>query len=179
METKNKLPQLETDWLVYNEMTRVGRTAYIRGVSMVSQLAVVLFVGPNRLPATAVMEADAAVQVNCYMEESSDSEEDDHPDTCMLHLDNWISFRCTPDTSQEVLQLRQKWSSLWLRRLAQPGRQSRAQEEHDEAVISAIAGALQAEEVAMGLGQPNGIGQRPKPMPADLSTGENIPKLGQ
>lgn len=53
-ESKNKLPDLASDWLVYNEMTRVGRTAYIRGVSLVSQMAVVLFAGPSRLPATAV-----------------------------------------------------------------------------------------------------------------------------
>ena len=59
-----------------------------------------------------------------------------------------------------------------LRRLAQPGRQTRVQEEHDEAVIAAAA--LQAEEVALGLGQPGGVGQRPKPMPADLSTGGKI-----
>ena len=61
-----------------------------------------------------------------------------------------------------------------LRRLAQPGRQTRVQEEHDEAVIAAVAAALQAEEVALGLGQPGGVGQRPKPMPADLSTGGKI-----
>ena len=41
-------------------------------------------------------------------------QEDDHPGTCMLHLDHWTLFRCSPDTSQEVLQLRQKWSSLWV-----------------------------------------------------------------
>ena len=74
MESKNKLPDISSDWLVFNEMTRVNRTAYIRGVSLVSQLAVVLFAGPSRLPATAVMEADSGVQGNCHMEESSDSE---------------------------------------------------------------------------------------------------------
>ena len=46
-------------------------------------------------------------------------------------------------------------------------------EDHDEAVIANVAAALQAEEVALGLATPNGVGQRPKPMPADLSTGQD------
>ncbi len=38
-------------WLVFNEMTRAGRTAYLRGVSSVSSLTVALMCGPSRLPA--------------------------------------------------------------------------------------------------------------------------------
>jgi len=38
-------------WLLYDEMTRAGRTAYLRCVSSVSSLTVALMCGPARLPA--------------------------------------------------------------------------------------------------------------------------------
>ena len=44
-----KTVSLKTDWLVYEEMTRVGRTAYVRGVTAVSPAAVALIGGPSKL----------------------------------------------------------------------------------------------------------------------------------
>jgi len=54
--------RVPTDWFIFDEMTRAGHFAFVRGVTAVSPLTVALFAGPNRLPADAVSEADASVQ---------------------------------------------------------------------------------------------------------------------
>ena len=70
-------------------------------------------------------------------------------------------------------QLRQKWSSLWLRRLAgSANKQARSYEEQDDAVVATLAAVLAQEEANLGLAQPQGIGQRPKQLAVDLSTGQ-------
>ena len=42
---RNELKNLVTDWLVFEEMSRVGRTAFVKGVTPVSPLTVALFGG--------------------------------------------------------------------------------------------------------------------------------------
>ena len=166
------LASLGTDWIMYDEMTRVGRSAYMRGVTPVSPLAVALFAGPARL---AGPSNEAEGVGNVYVEESSDSEEEEAggaSQASSLSLDPWTSFRCSQETVTQVSQLRQKWSSLWLRRLAASAKQARGYEEQDDAVVATLAAVLAQEESNLGLAQPQGIGQRPKQLAVDLSTGQ-------
>ena len=65
-----------------------------------------------------------------------------------------------------------KWSSIWLRRLAASAKQARVYEEQDDAVVATLAAVLAQEEASLGLAQPQGIGQRPKQLAVDLSTGQ-------
>lgn len=58
-----------------------------------------------------------------------------------------------------VLQLRQKWHAMFLKRMHNP---AKPLVQADEAVIRAICGVLLAEDVALNLQQPPGIGQRPR-----------------
>lgn len=60
-----------------------------------------------------------------------------------------------------LLQLRQKWHSLFLRRMRAP---SKPWSQGDEATVRAITAVLSAEEQSAGLQQPSGIGQRPRPV---------------
>lgn len=60
-----------------------------------------------------------------------------------------------------LLQLRQKWHSLFLRRMRAP---SKLWSEVDETTLRAITAVLSAEEQSAGLQQPSGIGQRPRPV---------------
>ena len=165
------LASLGTDWIMYDEMTRVGRAAYMRGVTPVSPLAVALFAGPARLSGPS-NEAEGVG--NVYVEESSDSEEEEggSSQASILSLDPWTSFKCSQETVTQVSQLRQKWSSLWLRRLAASAKQARVYEEQDDAVVATLAAVLAQEEASLGLAQPQGIGQRPKQLAVDLSTGQ-------
>eukprot|EP00092_Neocalanus_flemingeri_P000813 GFUD01000866.1.p1 GENE.GFUD01000866.1~~GFUD01000866.1.p1 ORF type:complete len:1316 (+),score=569.14 GFUD01000866.1:71-3949(+) len=165
-----KAMNLRTDWLVYEEMTRVGRTAYVRGVTPVCPAAVALFGGPSKLS----REGEGGGG-NLYLEESSDSEVeevDNSSSSSVVMVDSWTVFTCSEEVAMQVMQLRQKWFSLWIRRLSTTSKQARIQEEQDDAVISSIAALLQLEEQSLGLAQPHGIGQRPKQMAVDLSTGQ-------
>ncbi|NXM58244.1 YTDC2 helicase, partial [Illadopsis cleaveri] len=60
-----------------------------------------------------------------------------------------------------LLQLRQKWHSLFLRRVRAP---SKPWSQVDETTVRAITAVLSAEEQSAGLQQPSGIGQRPRPV---------------
>ena len=165
-----KTVDLKTDWLVYEEMTRVGRTAFVRGVTPVSPSAVALIGGPSKLG----REGEGGGG-NLYLEESSDSEVEmgeNSSTNSVVMVDNWITFLAKQEVAVQVMQLRQKWSSLWMRRLTTTSKQARMQEEQDDAVISSIAALLQQEDQALGLAQPHGIGQRPKQLSVDLSTGQ-------
>lgn len=63
-----------------------------------------------------------------------------------------------------VFGLRQRWQSLFLRRIRSP---SKACSQLDEATIRTLVSVLSAEEQVTGLQQPTGIGQRPRPMNSD------------
>ncbi|NWS93320.1 YTDC2 helicase, partial [Toxostoma redivivum] len=60
-----------------------------------------------------------------------------------------------------LLQLRQKWHSLFLRRMRAP---SKPWSQVDETTVRTITAVLSAEEQSAGLQQPSGIGQRPRPV---------------
>ena len=61
----------------------------------------------------------------CY-DNQSDSDEGE-PDECSgvrisYNLDDWIHFKVDPETAQRVLLLRQKWHSLFIRRMRNPSK---------------------------------------------------------
>jgi len=62
---------------------------------------------------------------NIYLEESSDSEAEERGEGSysVLRLDDWAVFKSESELIHLALQLRQKWSSLFLRRLQSPGKQ--------------------------------------------------------
>ncbi|GCB60814.1 3'-5' RNA helicase YTHDC2 isoform X1 [Scyliorhinus torazame] len=160
---------LPTDWLIYDEMTRAHRIANIRCCSAVTPISVALFGGPARLSSSALQEPSSP-RGNTYIDgvtnDSSDSEMEDKSTSKMatLKLEEWLNFRIDPEAASLILQLRQKWHSLFLRRMRAP---SKPWTQVDEATIRAIIGVLSSEEQAAGLQQPSGIGQRPRPMSSE------------
>ena len=101
------LKDLPSEWVVFDEMTKAGRLSLIKGVTVVSPLTVALFAGPNRLRADDVDAADANyVKANVYLEETSDSDEEDEEGekTAELRIDDWTVFtadRATIDTGTQ------------------------------------------------------------------------------
>jgi hypothetical protein len=53
---KKSVKSLPTDWILYEEMSRYERSAYIRCCTAVSPVAVALFTGPIRLPAESIRD---------------------------------------------------------------------------------------------------------------------------
>ncbi|NWH68379.1 YTDC2 helicase, partial [Geococcyx californianus] len=97
--------------------------------------------------------------------DNSDSEiEDKTDDLAVLKLDEWLHLKLDPEAAALLLQLRQKWHSLLLRRMRAP---SKPWSQVDETTLRAIAAVLTTAEKAAGLQQPSGIGQRPIPMSSE------------
>lgn len=156
---------LPTDWLIYDEMTRAHRIANIRCCSAVTPVTVLVFCGPARLASNALQEP-SSFRADGIPNDSSDSEMEDRTtaNLATLKLDEWLSFKLEPEAASLLLQLRQKWHSLFLRRMRAP---SKPWSQVDEATIRAIIAVLSTEEQSAGLQQPSGIGQRPRPMSSE------------
>ncbi|XP_061480215.1 3'-5' RNA helicase YTHDC2 isoform X1 [Rhineura floridana] len=156
---------LPTDWLIYDEMTRAHRIANIRCCSVVTPVTVALFCGSARLPSNALQEP-SSFRVDGVPNDSSDSEMEDRTtaNLAALKLDEWLHFKLDPEAASLLLQLRQKWHSLFLRRMRAP---SKPWSQVDEATIRALIAVLSTEEQIAGLQQPSGIGQRPRPMSSE------------
>ncbi|XP_056313163.1 3'-5' RNA helicase YTHDC2 [Danio aesculapii] len=156
---------LPTDWLIYDEMTRAHRIASVRCCTVVTPLTIALFGGGAKLPSSALQEA--VLQRGAA--DSSDSEVEDQCSARQAHLalDHWINFRLDPETAELVFGLRQRWQSVFLRRIRSP---SKACSQLDESTIRTLVSVLSAEEQSAGLQQPTGIGQRPRPVSAEDSS---------
>ncbi|XP_061045508.1 3'-5' RNA helicase YTHDC2 isoform X3 [Eubalaena glacialis] len=156
---------LPTDWLIYDEMTRAHRIANIRCCSAVTPVTVLIFCGPARLASNALQEP-SSFRADGIPNDSSDSEMEDRTtaNLAALKLDEWLNFKLEPEAATLLLQLRQKWHSLFLRRMRAP---SKPWSQVDEATIRAIIAVLSTEEQSAGLQQPSGIGQRPRPMSSE------------
>ncbi|KAI8480782.1 3'-5' RNA helicase ythdc2 [Branchiostoma belcheri] len=158
--------KLPTDWLVFEEISRAHRYAYVRCCTLMSPVTVAIFAGPSRLPLDALTDPNAPDNRpggDDQFENYSDSggEEGENNKRATTKLDDWISFKLDSEAAHLLLQLRYKWHSLFLRRMRAP---AKPWSQVDEGVIRAVIGVLSSEEQALGLQQPSGIGQRPRPM---------------
>ncbi|XP_026778235.2 3'-5' RNA helicase YTHDC2 isoform X2 [Pangasianodon hypophthalmus] len=156
---------LPTDWLIYDEMTRAHRIASVRCCTAVTPLTVAVFGGCAKLPSTAFQEPSSPRADDGLCESSdSDSETRSTDQLAQMKIDEWLNFKLDQEMASMVFQLRQRWHSLFLRRIRCP---SKPWSQLDEATIRAMVSILGAEEQAAGLQQPTGIGQRPKPISPD------------
>ncbi|RVE42597.1 hypothetical protein evm_012766 [Chilo suppressalis] len=149
------------DWVAFEEMSRAGRFCFVRCCTLVTALTVALFAGPLRLPAAALTQRANPPGL------SSDSDSDTGdtaPDAATLTLDDWIAFTADASDAIAVYYLRQKLSALILRRMTNPAKPTTPL---DEQILAAVVHVLGAEERNAGLGQPPGVGQRPKPLAMD------------
>ncbi|XP_038072672.1 3'-5' RNA helicase YTHDC2-like isoform X2 [Patiria miniata] len=156
---------LPTDWLIYEEMTRFHHLTSVRCATAISPLAIALFCGPSRLPQEALFQPDDNISSYPNQDESdSDPEDEDKGQRAGLKLDDWIVLKADTEAANLALHLRQKWHTLFLRRMRMP---AKPWAPGDEAVLRTIVKVLSNEEQSLGLQQPVGIGQRPKPMAMD------------
>ena len=73
----NRLP---TDWLAYDEMTRLHRSALVKSCTVMSPVTVAIFAGPAKLPLDAVREAECSLYCECQYISST------HPHTRLTAL---------------------------------------------------------------------------------------------
>ncbi|XP_052829379.1 3'-5' RNA helicase YTHDC2 [Octopus bimaculoides] len=169
------LSSFPSDWIIYEEMSRNSSLAFVRCCTVISPITVALFAGPAKLSPEVIKEAESG-QIDdrkCHdftrphdLDNVSDSGEEENEELkkSSLRLDEWLSFQVDSESSSLVLQLRQKWYSLFIRRMRAP---SKPWTQTDEAIVRAIVEVLVTEERELGLQQPAGIGQRPISMAAE------------
>ncbi|XP_026498192.2 3'-5' RNA helicase YTHDC2-like [Vanessa tameamea] len=161
--SQKSVQNLPTDWVVFEEISRVGRFCFIRCNTLITPLTVALFGGPLRLKSGAFTQRANPPGLSS----DSDSEADENnssPDTAVLTLDDWMAFTADASDAISVYYLRQKLSALVLRRMSNP---AKPMSPLDEQILSTVVHVIGAEEKNIGLIQPSGIGQRPKPLTLD------------
>lgn len=158
----NILASLPSEWFIYEEMTRIGRNSYARCCSLVSPITVAIFAGPARLPPDSLFNEG---KQGCDDDDTySEDDEEAGNDSTIFKIDDWLTFRITPETAQLAFHLRQKWQALFLRRMSSPTKPLSAS---DDAVIKTVVEVLTTEEQKLNIPQPVGVGQRPRPMASE------------
>uniref|UniRef100_A0A4W6F8V8 RNA helicase n=1 Tax=Lates calcarifer TaxID=8187 RepID=A0A4W6F8V8_LATCA len=158
---------LPTDWLIYDEMSRGHRMASVRCCSMVTPITVAIFGGCARLSTSALQEPILQKETGEETEELAE-----------MRIDDWLVFQLDREVAGQVFELRQKWQNLFIKRIRCP---SKPWSQQDEAIIRTLVSV--SEEQGVGLQQPSGIGQRPRPMPseegsqASVKTSKSSPQL--
>ncbi|CAK1542369.1 unnamed protein product [Leptosia nina] len=161
--SQKSVQNLPTDWVVFEEISRVGRFCFIRCNTLVTPLTVALFGGPLRLPAGALTQRANLPGLSSDSDSEAD-ESNSSPDMAVLTLDDWMAFTADASDAISVYYLRQKLCALVIRRMSNPGK---AMNPLDEQILNTVVLVLGAEEKNVGLNQPAGIGQRPKPLTVD------------
>lgn len=157
-----KLAQaLPTDWLIYDEMSRGHRMATVRCCSVVTPITVAIFTGGAIQPSSALQEPAVQKAKDSLLVDTSDSETEDLAE---MRVDDWLIFQLDREAAGLVYELRQKWQSLFIKRIRCP---SKPCSQQDEAILRTLVSVLAAEEQEAGLQQPTGIGQRPRPMSSE------------
>lgn len=96
-----------------------------------------------------------------HSDSGEDEEKEDEGSKSHLNIDEMLRFSFEGGLSSLVVQLRLKWHFLFLRRMKTP---TRLWSMYDESSIRTLVTVLSNEEMSLGLQQPSGIGQRPRPM---------------
>uniref|UniRef100_A0A3Q3AWS4 RNA helicase n=1 Tax=Kryptolebias marmoratus TaxID=37003 RepID=A0A3Q3AWS4_KRYMA len=145
---------LPTEWLIYDEMSRGHRMASVRCCTLVTSITVAIFAGSARSLCSALHKAAEQRTIG-----KNDSE-----DLVEMKIDDWLVFQMEKEAAGLVSELRQKWQTLFIKRIRCP---SKPWSQQDEAIIQTLVSVLGAEEQEAGLQQPTGIGQRPRPMSSE------------
>ncbi|XP_054265562.1 3'-5' RNA helicase YTHDC2-like isoform X2 [Macrosteles quadrilineatus] len=157
---------LPTDWLIYEDLCKVGRLSMVQTATVVTPVTVAIFAGPTRLPPDAVEDSEHPSLASTICDSDSENETEVVPEGCsaMMKLDDWLVFRSDNEAAALTYQLKQRWNLLLLKRLKYP---NKPWTQTDDAVVNTIVSILSAEEQTAGLEQPQGVGQRPRPLMVD------------
>lgn len=160
---KKLLEGFPSDWFVYEELAKIGVVSGAKCCTTIHPVSIGVFAGPSRLRQSASEASGNSCEGVLDREDASEEDDDreDDDDIYTLKIDDWISFRVRSPTSILIAQIRQKWHSLFLRRMTNPSKPASAS---DEDLVRVLADILMAEDQAIGLEQPAGVGQRPVPM---------------
>ena len=167
-ETRNQLlSSLPTDWFIFNSMIKTGKTCLVECCTLITPITIALFAGNTQIVINSYLENICKSLGEEFGDKESDSESEDQMqrNKQVFKVDEWLQFRVDPNIAALTLQLRQKFNSLIMRRMSAP---SKPMTPSDDIIVKTVVEVLSSEEQNLGLQQPVGIGQRPRPMSTDF-----------
>lgn len=152
-----KVKNLPTKWLMYHQKVKINHKAYLQYCTVISPLTVALFAGSSKRSHDLTSMIN---EMNSLSFQDSDSEnEEKRNEQFTMKLDEHIRFLLTKDLANTIIKLRQQFGLIFQKRMLQPNRVPTQDEEN---TIKTIVDMLTAEDRALNLKQPEGVGQRPK-----------------
>jgi len=153
------ITKLPSDWLIYEEMTRLYTTVTVKCCTLVSPITVTLFTGPSLSSEHVTQDPSTSRDSERYPgeglgreSESSDSETEEEAKEkngnkdVVFKVDDWIALSGNQEVVNLVSYLRHKLQALFIRRIRSP---SRPWSQVDEMVVRAVASVLTTEEQIM------------------------------
>lgn len=134
---KSSLANLPSEWIVYEEKSRVERLCLVRNNTVVTPLTVALFGGPMYVPKNSGIVYD-----------DSDSENDECM-TVKFVLDDWICFVCDEPIALMLQQLRIKLNGLFMKTLCSIERKTQSTAS-DNRIVEVIAQVLETTDAIAG-----------------------------
>lgn len=149
---KSILTNLPSEWIVFEEKSRVERLCLVRNNTVVSPITIALFGGPMYIPKNNVIVLD-----------DSDSENDESPNVKFI-LDDWIYFVSDEDVAVMIHQLRIKLNALFMKTLCNMDKKA-GSNTNDDRIIDVISSVLETEDNIAGFKCPKDVGVRPILLP--------------
>ncbi|KAJ7384544.1 3'-5' RNA helicase ythdc2 [Desmophyllum pertusum] len=153
------ISKLPSDWLIYEEMSRLYTTVTVKCCTLVSPITVSLFTGPSLSSEHVTQDPSATRDNERYPGEGlgreSESSDSDTEETSrerkenngvMFKVDDWIALSGNQEVVNHVSYLHHKLQALFVRRIRSP---SRPWSQVDEMVVRAVSAVLTAEEQVM------------------------------
>lgn len=164
-----KYAELPADWVVFEEKMRTTTVAMIDCNTVVSPQMVALFAGSVFLDESNTYKLEAESD-----SEDSDGEFDEDCSQFYLQLNEWITFKLSQETVIFVIELRQKFNALLLRMLCHHDRLHMKLTGNDQLLLTTMIEVITAEDRALQMVQPKGIGDRPQAVYLDFSADVNF-----
>lgn len=152
---KSIFNNLPSEWIVFEEKSRVERLCLVRNNTVVSPLTIALFGGPMYIPKNSV------IALNDY---DSDSENDDSP-TVKFVLDDWIFFVSDENVAVMIHELRIKLNALFMKTLCNLDKKTGPTNTFDGRIVELISSVLEIEDAIAGFKCPKDVGVRPILLP--------------
>lgn len=177
LRDKKNIEQLPCEWFLFEEMTRGGgRSAYAKTCTLVPSVTVALVAGCIRLSDQAVTlhrwdGQDEDVLEMIYANMSKDTEDFASVGYANYKVDEFIEFHTDPHTAALVIDLRKRFSLIFLNKIRNPNQQNKDThvQTMEDIIIQTIVSLLDNEERNLGLVYAQQVGARPRPMDTDFT----------
>jgi hypothetical protein len=149
---KTNLINLPSEWIVFEEKSRVERLCLVRNNTVVTPLTIALFGGPMYLPDSNLITLD-----------DSGSENDEETTTKFV-LDDWIYFVLDDELATMIHQLRIKLNALFIKTMCHIDKKC-SPNSNECKIIEVISSVLEIEDRLAGFASPSNVGMRPIALP--------------